>query len=101
MIHTYHPSYRFNDSGMLLNLTTIASSGDPVITKHFIQVSGNTYRSAVEGFEWSLDAQLIIDGGLVENDYGVTVTVTTGKSTTSNPLKIDCQFTALLVGEVK
>jgi hypothetical protein len=101
IFHTYHPSDRFIDSGMLLNLTTTATSGSPVITKHFIQVSGNTYRNAVEGFEWSLDAQLIIDGALVENDYGVSVTVTAGKSTTSNPLKIDCKFTALLVGAVK
>jgi hypothetical protein len=101
MIHTYHPADRFNDSGMLLNLTTAASSGAPVITKHFIQVSGNTYRNAAEGLEWSIDAELIIDGALVENDYGVSVTVTAGKSTTSNPLKIDCKFTALLVGAVK
>jgi hypothetical protein len=101
MIHTYHPADRFNDSGMLLNLTTAASSGAPVITKHFIQVSGNTYRNAAEGLEWSLDAELIIDGALVENDYGVSITVTAGKSTTSNPLKIDCKFTALLVGAVK
>ena len=101
MIHTYHPADRFNDSGMLLNLTTAASSGAPVITKHFIQVSGNTYRNAAEGLEWSIDAELIIDGALVENDYGVSITVTAGKSTTSNPLKIDCKFTALLVGAVK
>ncbi len=101
MIHTYHPADRFNESGMLLNLTTAASSGAPVITKHFIQVSGNTYRNAAEGLEWSLDAELIIDGALVENDYGVSITVTAGKSTTSNPLKIDCKFTALLVGAVK
>jgi len=101
MIHTYHPADRFNDSGMLLNLTTAASSGAPVITKHFIQVSGNTYRNAAEGLEWSLDAELIIDGALVENDYGVSITVTAGKSTTSNPLKIDCKFTVLLVGAVK
>ena len=101
MIHTYHPADRFNDSAMLLNLTTAASSGAPVITKHFIQVSGNTYRNAAEGLEWSLDAELIIDGALVENDYGVSITVTAGKSTTSNPLKIDCKFTALLVGAVK
>ena len=101
MIHTYHPADRFNDSEMLLNLTTAASSGAPVITKHFIQVSGNTYRNAAEGLEWSIDAELIIDGALVENDYGVSITVTAGKSTTSNPLKIDCKFTALLVGAVK
>jgi hypothetical protein len=101
MILTYHPGNRFLDTGMLLNLTTTAASGAPVITKHFIQVSGNTYRNAAEGFEWSLDAQLIIDGALVENDYGISVTVTAGKSTTSNSLKIDGTFTALLVGEVK
>jgi hypothetical protein len=101
MIHTYHPIDRLFDSGMLLNLTAIAASGAPVITKQFIPISANAFRNGSEGLEWSLDAQLIIDGALVENDYGISITVTAGKSTTSKPLKIDCDFTALLVGTVK
>ena len=100
MIHTYHPGDRFLNSGMLLNLTTAASSGLPVITKQYIPVFANTYRNGVEGYEWSLDALLIINGALVLNDYGVSITVTAGKSTVSAPLKIDCDFSALLVGQV-
>ena len=101
MIHTYHPSDRFLNSGMLLNLTAVASSGAPIITKQYIPMFANTYRNGVEGYEWSLDAQLIINGALVLNDYGVSITVTAGKSTVVAALKIDCDFSALLVGEVK
>lgn len=101
MIHTYHPSDRYNDSKMLLDLTTEATLGAPVITKHYIPVFMNSYRNGVEGFEWSLDAELVIDGSLVTSDYGITITVTAGKITTGLPLKVDCGFTALVVGEVK
>jgi hypothetical protein len=101
LIHAYHPNDRFLNSGMILNLTTAATSGSPVITKQYIPSFANTYRNGAEGFEWSIDAQLVINGALVANDYGVTITVTAGKSTTVNVLKIDCDFTATLVGEVK
>jgi hypothetical protein len=101
MIQTYHPSDRYNDSKMLLDLTTTATTGSPVITKHYIPVFVNSYRNGVEGFEWSLSAELVIDGSLVTNDYGVSITVTAGKVTTDMSLKIDCGFTALLIGQVK
>ena len=101
MIHTYHPCDRYNDSKMLLDLTTTATSGSPVITKNYVPVSMNSYRNGVEGFEWSLDAELVIDGSLVTSDYGILITVTAGKDTTGFPLKIDCGYSALLVGEVK
>jgi hypothetical protein len=101
MIHTYHPSDRYNDSKMLLDLTTTATTGSPVITKHYVPVFMNSYRNGVEGFEWSLSAELVIDGALVTNDYGVSITVTAGKVTTGMSLKIDCGFTALLIGQVK
>jgi len=101
MIQTYHPSDRYNDSKMLLDLTTTAITGSPVITKHYIPVFVNSYRNGVEGFEWSLSAELVIDGSLVTNDYGVSITVTAGKVTTDMSLKIDCGFTALLIGQVK
>lgn len=100
LIHTYHPTDRFLNSQMILNLTVIASSGSPVITKQYIPAFTNTFRNGSEGYEWSLDGQLIIDGALVADDYGVTVTVTAGKSTVSNALKIDCDFTSTLVGAV-
>ena len=101
MIYTYHPSDRYNDSKMLLDLTTVATTGSPVITKHYVPVFMNSYRNGVEGFEWSLSAELVIDGSLVTNDYGVSITVTAGKATTDLSLKIDCGYTALLIGQVK
>ena len=101
MIYTYHPSDRYNDSKMLLDLTTVATTGSPVITKHYVPVFMNSYRNGVEGFEWSLSAELVIDGSLVTNDYGVSITVTAGKATTDMSLKIDCGYTALLIGQVK
>jgi hypothetical protein len=99
LIHTYHPSDRFYDSGMILDLTTTATSGSPVITKQYIPAFANSYRNGAEGYEWSIDAQLVINGALVANDFGITVTVIAGKST-ATPLKVDCDFTATLVGAV-
>ena len=100
MIHTYHPSDRFLNSGMILNLTTAATSGSPVITKQYIPAFANTYRNGSEGYEWSIDAQLVINGAAVVDDFGVTVTITAGKSTSVAALKIDCDFTSTLVGTV-
>jgi hypothetical protein len=100
LIHTYHPSDRFLDSKMILNLTVVASSGSPIVTKQYIPVFANTYRNGSEGYEWSLDGQLIIDGALEVNDFGLTVTVTAGKATLLAALKVDCDFTSMLVGAV-
>jgi hypothetical protein len=100
LIHTYHPGNRFLNSQMALDLTVVASSGSPVITKQYIPSFSNAYRNGSEGYEWSLDGQLIIDGSLVPNDFGLTITVTAGKSTSLEALKVDCNFTSTLVGAV-
>ena len=100
LIHTYHPSDRFLDSKMILNLTVAASSGSPIITKQYIPAFANTYRNGSEGYEWSLDGQIVVDGALVTSDFGLTLTVTAGKSTSLAALKIDCDFTSTLVGAV-
>ena len=100
LIHTYHPSDRFMDSKMILNLTVAASSGSPIITKQYIPVFAKSYRNGTEGYEWSLDGQIVVDGGLVANDFGLTVTVTAGTATLLAALKIDCDFTSTLVGAV-
>jgi len=100
LVHTYHPSDRFLNSGMILNLTVVATNGSPVITKQYIPVFANTYRNGSEGYEWSLDGQLVINGSLVPDNFGLTVTVTAGKSTVVAALKIDCDFTSTLVGAV-
>jgi hypothetical protein len=100
LIHTYHPGNRFLNSQMALDLTVVASSGSPIITKQYIPSFSNAYRNGSEGYEWSLDGQLIVDGSLVPNDFGLTITVTAGKSTTLEALKVDCNFTSTLVGAV-
>jgi len=100
LIHTYHPSDRFLNTGMILNLTVAATNASPVITKQYIPAFANTYRNGAEGYEWSLDGQLIINGALVADDFGLTLTVTAGKSTSVAALKIDCDFTTTLVGAV-
>ena len=100
LVHTYHPSDRFFNSGMILNLTVVATNGSPAITKQYIPAFANTYRNGSEGYEWSLDGQLIINGSLVPDDFGLTVTVTAGKSTVVAALKVDCDFTSTLVGAV-
>lgn len=100
LIHTYHPSDRFLNSAMILNLTVAATNGTPVITKQYIPAFANTYRNGTEGYEWSLDGQLVVNGALVPDDFGLTITVTAGKSTTAAALKVDCDFTSTLVGAV-
>jgi hypothetical protein len=101
LIHTYLPTNRIFDAKMPLNFSSAATSGSPVMTKHFVSSSSNSYRNGVEGFEWSLNAEVILDGSLVATDYGISITVTVGKSTGSETLAIICDFSALLVGEVK
>jgi hypothetical protein len=88
------------DSKMILNLTVAASAGSPIITKQYIPAFANTYRNGSEGYEWSLDGQIVVDGALVASDFGLTLTVTAGKSTSLAALKIDCEFTSTLVGAV-
>ena len=100
LIHTSHPSDRFLNTAMILNLTVVASNGSPVITKQYIPAFANTYRNGTEGFEWSLDGQLVVNGALVPEDFGLSITVTAGKSTAVAALKIDCDFTSTLVGAV-
>ena len=100
LIHTYHPSDRFLNSGMILNLTAVATTGTPVITKQYIPAFANTYRNGTEGYEWSIDGQLVVNGSSVPDDFGLTITVTAGKSTSAAALKIDCDFTSTLVGAV-
>ena len=100
LIHTSHPSDRFLNTAMILNLTVVATNGSPVITKQYIPAFANTYRNGTEGFEWSLDGQLVVNGALVPDDFGLTITVTAGKSTAVAALRIDCDFTSTLVGAV-
>ena len=101
LIYTHHPDDRSFDLAMPLNLTTVATSGSPAITKQYVATSAYSYRNGIEGFEWSIDAQLIIDGSLVSSDYGISISIFAGKSTTASPIAIDCFFSALLVGQVK
>lgn len=101
LIHTYHPSDRYLNIGMILNFSVAATNGSPVVTKQYIPAFANTYRNGAEGFEWSLDGQLVVDGSLVPEDFGLTLTVTAGKSTAVAALKVDCDYTATLVGAVK
>ncbi len=101
LIHTYHPSDRYLNIGMILNFSVAATNGNPVVTKQYIPAFANTYRNGAEGFEWSLDGQLVVDGSLVSEDFGLTLTVTAGKSTAVAALKVDCDYTATLVGAVK
>jgi len=100
LIHTYHPGDRLYNSQMILNLNVSASSGSPVITKQYIPAFANTFRNGSEGYEWSLDGQVIVDGSLVLGDFGLIVTVTAGRATVSEALKIECDFTSTLVGAV-
>jgi hypothetical protein len=100
LIHTYHPSNRFLNSAMILNLTVVATNGTPVITKQYIPAFANTYRNGAEGYEWSLDGQLIVNGASVPDDFGLTITITAGKTTVDAALKIDCDFSTTLVGAV-
>jgi len=100
LIHTYHPSNRFLNSAMILNLTVVATNGTPVITKQYIPAFSNTYRNGVEGYEWSLDGQLVVNGASVPDEFGLTITITAGKTTVDAALKIDCDFSTTLVGAV-
>ncbi len=79
-IYGYQPS---NSSNFYLPMSLIVSGtgGAPTITSNYSLAQGHSYRSGSNRYENSFIVDVVLDGGAVATDYGLTLTVTAGRST--------------------
>jgi hypothetical protein len=64
-----------------MSLTFTATGGAPAITANYSLAQGHSYRSGANRYENSFVADVVLDGSAVATDYGITLTVTAGRST--------------------
>ena len=79
-IYGYQPS---NSSNFYLpmSLAFTGTSGAPVITANYSLAQGHSYRAVANRYENSFIADVVLDGSAVATDYGLTLTITAGRST--------------------
>jgi hypothetical protein len=79
-IYGFQPS---NSSNFYLpmSLTFTATGGAPAITANYSLAQGHSYRSGANRYENSFVADVVLDGSAVATDYGITLSVTAGRST--------------------
>ena len=99
-VYGYQPS---NSSNFYLpmSLTFTATGGAPVVTTNYILAQGHSYRSGANRYENSFVADVVLDGTAVATDYGLTLTITAGRSTSGLDLvRFVGSFVALQVETV-
>ncbi len=79
-VYGYQPS---NSSNFYLpmSLTFTATGGAPAVTANYSLAQGHSYRSGANRYENSFVADVVLDGSAVATDYGLTLTITAGRST--------------------
>ena len=99
-IWTYQP----NDSAenfMPLSLTATGINGTPILVNRYLLSHSYSYRTSAPRFENSIDIDLTLDGSSSATDYGVTFTVTAGRSTAGTALlRLEGSFLAIEVQSV-
>jgi len=99
-IYGYQPS---NSSNFYLpmSLTFTATGGAPAVTSNYSLAQGHSYRSGANRYENSFVADVVLDGSAVATDYGLTLTITAGRSTSGLDLvRFVGSFVALQVETV-
>ena len=84
-IFTYQP----NDSTeffLPLSLTVTSSSSGAIAQTSYFLAHGYSYRSGVSRYENSIEAEVILNGSLIDVSYGITVLVTAGRTTAGSEL---------------
>ena len=79
-VYGFQPS---NSSNFYLPMSLVftATGGAPTITANYSLAQGHSYRSGSNRYENSFVADVVLDGTGVATDYGLTLTVTAGRST--------------------
>jgi hypothetical protein len=99
-IWTYQP----NDAAenfMPLSLTATGINGTPILVSRYLLSHSYSYRTSTPRFENSIDIDLTLDGSSSATDYGVTFTVTAGRSTAGTALlRLEGSFLAIEVQSV-
>ena len=94
-IVTYQP----NDSTeyfLPLALSVSSSASGSVVQTSYLLVHGYSFRSGSSRYENAIEAEVVLDGTLINVAYGITVLVTAGRSTSGIELvKIEGSYTAL------
>jgi hypothetical protein len=84
-----------------MSLSFTAINGAPVVTANYSLAQGHSYRSGSTRYENSFIADVVLDGRSVATDYGLTLTVTAGRSTSGLDLvRFVGTFVALEVATV-
>jgi hypothetical protein len=99
-VYGYQPS---NSSNFYLpmSLTFTATGGAPAVTSNYSLAQGHSYRSGANRYENSFVADVVLDGSAVATDYGLTLTITAGRSTSGLDLvRFVGSFVALQVETV-
>ncbi len=99
-IYGFQPS---NSSNFYLpmSLTFTATGGAPAVTSNYSLAQGHSYRSGANRYENSFVADVVLDGSAVATDYGLTLTITAGRSTSGLDLvRFVGSFVALQVETV-
>jgi hypothetical protein len=99
-VYGYQPT---NSSNFYLpmSLSFTATGGAPAVTSNYSLAQGHSYRSGANRYENSFIADVVLDGSAVATDYGLTLTITAGRSTSGLDLvRFVGSFVALQVETV-
>lgn len=99
-VFAYQPSDSSNYF-LPLSMTFTAINGAPVVVANYSLAQGHSYRSGSSRYENSFVADVTLDGTGVVTDFGLTLTVTAGRSTAGAELvKFVGSFVALQVDSI-
>jgi hypothetical protein len=99
-VFAYQPS---NSSNFFLPMSVSFSAinGAPTVTAQYSLAQGHSYRTGATRYENTITADVILNGGSVVTDYGLTLTVTAGRPTSGFDLvKFAGSFVAMEVETV-
>lgn len=86
---------------MPLSLSATGINGTPVLVNRYLLSHSYSYRTGAPRFENSIDLDLTLSGSSSATDYGVTFTVTAGRSTAGTSLlRLEGSFVAIEVQAV-
>ncbi len=99
-VYAYQPSNSTNYF-LPMSVTFSAINGAPTVTAQYSLAQGHSYRTGATRYENTITADVILNGGSVVTDYGLTLTVTAGRPTSGLDLvKFAGSFVAMEVETV-
>ena len=100
-IYTYLPNDSTNFE-LPLSLSVTSTLSGAVVQVSYFLANGFSFRTGNGRYENALEGEVLLDGSSINVAYGITILVTSGRSTTINgPLKISGSFSAEEVQSVE